>query len=74
MTRKVARKPATVRFSVSLGATDHSRLRSIARNHKPPLTLQYVASYAIQRFLKEADDPQLRLELGSPIVRRRGGT
>src|SRR5206468_2567748 len=71
--RKRPRRASRKRFSLSLDEADYSRLRAIAKQHKPPLTLQYVVNYAIQRLLIEADDPQLRLELGSPLGRRRGG-
>ena len=39
------------RFTVTLDATDYSRLRAIAQDHRPPLPLRYVVQYAIIRFL-----------------------
>ena len=71
--RKSPRRESRKRFSVSLDAADYGKLRALAKQHKPPLTLQYVVNYAIQRLLREADDPQLRLKLGSPLAPRPGG-
>lgn len=36
---------------MTLDAADYSRLRAIARDHRPPLPLRYVVQYAIVRFL-----------------------
>ena len=36
---------------MTLDAADYSRLRAIARNHRPPLPLRYVVEYAITHFL-----------------------
>jgi len=43
--------PVKKRFTVTLDAADHSRLRAIAQEHRPPLPLRYVVEYAIVRFL-----------------------
>lgn len=60
----------TKRFSVSLDKEDYDQLRLMAGEHKPPLTLQYVVRFAVQRLLDSADDPQLLLDLGSPLRER----
>lgn len=57
------------RFSITLDVRDYEELLSLAGRHKPPLTLQYVVNYAVQRLLKEAKDPQLGLPLGDPLAR-----
>lgn len=58
-------------FTVRLELDDYERLKALAENHRPILTLQYVAEYAIQRILERADDPQLQLELRDPTRRGR---
>ena len=57
------------RFTVSLSAQDYNRLVKIANAHRPPFTLQYVVGWGIQRLLDRAEDPQLMLELGSPVTK-----
>ncbi len=44
--------PRKKRFTVTLDAADYSRLRAIARDHRPPLPLRYVVEYAIVSFLE----------------------
>ena len=63
------RRPRTTRkrFSVTLDLTDYDALLALAKRHKPPLTLQYVVNFAVQRLLKQAEDPQLLLSLGDPL-------
>jgi hypothetical protein len=51
------------RFTVSLEPTEHDALRQIADSHRPPLSLQYVVRYAMQRFLDESKEKQLQLNL-----------
>ena len=58
MTRKKAK-----RFSVSLSGEDYSRLKALADNHSPPLSLQFVTEFAIKRLLDDMEDPQLELKL-----------
>jgi len=55
------------RFSISLTKADYRKLLRIAKQHKPPLTQQYLISWAIQGLLDRADDPQLYLDLGNPL-------
>lgn len=55
------------RFSVSLSEGDYRKLKRIVRGHRPPFSLQYIVNWAIQGVLDRADDPQLLLELGSPL-------
>lgn len=57
------------RFSVSLSEQDYNRLVKIANAHRPSFTLQYVVDWGIQRILDRAEDPQLMLELGSPVTK-----
>ena len=51
------------RFSVSLDEPDYDALKLIAESHRPPLSLQYVVRYALQRFLDEHKDKQLTLNI-----------
>ena len=51
------------RFSVSLEEGDYAELCRIARTHRPPLSLQFVVRYALQRFFDEHSGKQLRLPL-----------
>jgi len=55
------------RFSVALSKADYARLRRIAKQHRPPFTLQYLVNWSIQRMLERVDDPQLLLDLGNPL-------
>lgn len=59
------------RFSISVDEQDYRRLRALAESSKPRLSLQYVINFAIQDFLRRADDPLLRLSLGNPLEFRR---
>jgi hypothetical protein len=59
------------RFSVSLSGRDYRRLQRIAYAHRPPFSLQYIVHWAIQGVLDRAEDPQLLLELGNPLAKRR---
>jgi hypothetical protein len=59
------------RFSVSLSGRDYKRLQRIANGHRPPFSLQYIVHWAIQGVLDRAEDPQLLLELGNPLSKRR---
>jgi hypothetical protein len=56
------RKPVK-RFTVSLEPAVYAELRRVAESHRPPLSLQYVVRYALQRFLDENKGKQLRLDL-----------
>ena len=51
------------RFTVSLEPDNYEALRRIAESHRPPLSLQYVLRYAVQRFLDEQEGKQLTLKL-----------
>src|SRR5262245_33291824 len=59
------------RFSISLADEDYSRLKSIAQTHRPKLTLQYLVNWSIHQLIERTDDPQLYLELGDPLGRRK---
>lgn len=51
------------RFTVSVEEGDYEELRRLADSHRPPLSLQYIVRYAIQRFLDENRGRQLSLDL-----------
>ena len=51
------------RFTVSLAPEDYERLRELAESQEPPVSLRYMVEYAIRRFLRTAEDPQIRLQL-----------
>ncbi len=57
------RKTKVKRFTVSLEAAEYDALRRIAESHRPPLSLQYVVRYVVQRFLDENKGKQLQLDL-----------
>ena len=56
-------KPQMKRFSVSLEVGEYEELFRIAQTHRPPLSLQYVVRYALQRFFDEHRDRQLEMTL-----------
>lgn len=58
------------RFTVTLSEEDYQKLHQIATNQRPPLTLQYVVNWGIQRILERVEDPQLMLELGNPVAKK----
>lgn len=51
------------RFSVSINPDEYAELRRIADKHRPPLSLQYVVRYALQKLLDEHRENQLKLPL-----------
>ena len=57
MVRKVKR------FTVSLALEDYEQLRELAESQEPPVSLRYLVEYAITQFLRQAADPQIRLQL-----------
>ncbi len=59
--------PRRKRFSVTLDRRDYDELLALAERHRPPLSLQYVVSYAVQRLLRDAKNPQLVLKMGDPL-------
>ena len=56
-------KKPVKRFTVSLEPTVYAELRKVAESHRPPLSLQYVVRYALQRFVDETKGKQLQLDL-----------
>jgi hypothetical protein len=55
------------RFSVSLSKRDYKKLATIAQNHRPVLTLQYLVNWSIQKgLLDRMDDRRLYDELANP--------
>lgn len=55
----MAGQKITRRFTVSLEEPDFGDLKRIAESHGPPLSLQYVVRYAVQRVLGEHKGQQL---------------
>ena len=51
------------RFTVSLEPRAYDTLRQIAESHRPPLSLQYVARYALVEFLDRHEGRRLTLKL-----------
>lgn len=51
------------RFTVSLEQADYDALLRIAKNHRPPLSLQYVVRHIVQTFLDQNEGKQLKLDL-----------
>ncbi|MBX9787507.1 MAG: hypothetical protein K2Y37_01200 [Pirellulales bacterium] len=47
---------------MTLDVAAYERLKTVAEGHDPPLSLTYVAQYAVKLFLKRLDDPQRLLE------------
>jgi hypothetical protein len=64
---KKSRGASRKRFTITLDGRDYDALVALKEGHKPPLTLQYVISYAIQRLLRDAKNPQLVLKMGDPL-------
>ena len=60
---EMSNKPQMKRFSVSLEAGEYEELCRIAQTHRPPLSLQYVVRYALQKLFDEHKDRQLQLTL-----------
>lgn len=56
-------KTEVKRFTVSLEPAEYEALRQIAESHRPPLSLQYVVRYVLQRFIDENQGKQLPLDL-----------
>ncbi len=54
------------RFTVSLDPADYVELRRIAKSHRPPLSLQYVVRFVLERFLERNRGKQLSLDLHTP--------
>lgn len=53
------------RFSVTLDEHDYNALKVIADSQKPPLSLQYVVSFALTKFITEHRSNQFELDLNS---------
>ena len=53
------------RFSVSLDLEDYAALKRIADEQKPPLSLQYVVSYALNDFIDRHKDKQVEFDFAS---------
>ena len=60
------------RLTISVDDDDYQKLKSIAKQRKPKLSMQYVVEYAIQEFLSKADDARLTPRVGNPIQNQRG--
>lgn len=64
-------RQAQKRFTITLDQEDYTRLRELAKNHHPRLSLQYVVQYAITAFLEQVEEPQLLLGFGDPTEKNR---
>jgi hypothetical protein len=67
MVHMPARPPkarSTHRFSVTLSAKDFRRLKRMADEQDPPLSLRYVVELAVKRFLKRPGDQSLVMKFG----------
>lgn len=53
------------RFSVSLDMEDYTALKRIAGEQKPPLSLQYLVSYALCDFIDRHKDKQVEFDFAS---------
>lgn len=60
----MATKPKVRRFTVSLDPAEYAELKRIAESHRPPLSMQIVVRYALQKFLDEHKGKQLSLDIG----------
>lgn len=57
------RKPKQIkRFTISLDKEHYEQLSRLANEHQPPLSLQYVSRYALERFLDENKGKRLTIE------------
>lgn len=63
-----ARGHAARRFSVTVSESDYQRLKTLAERRRPPLSLQYVAAYAVQLLLRMAEDPEIARGIGDPLA------
>lgn len=59
------KKAQMKRFSVSLEPAEYAELYRLAQANRPPLSLQFVTRYALQRFLDEHRGKQLQLPLSN---------
>jgi hypothetical protein len=64
---KKQRGPRRKRLTITLDGRDYDDLVALKDRHKPPLSLQYVINYAVQRLLRDAKNPQLVLKMGDPL-------
>jgi hypothetical protein len=64
---KKRRRPRRKRLTITLDGRDYDELVALKDRHKPPLSLQYVINYAVQRLLRDAKNPQLVLKMGDPL-------
>lgn len=54
------------RLTVTLNEEDYERLRALAYDHRPGLSMGYVVQYALREFFDKNEDPQLALQLRDP--------
>ena len=57
------KRPQMKRFTVSLEPAEYAELLRIAKAHRPPLSLQYVVRFALQRFVEENKGKPLALDV-----------
>ena len=61
------------RFTITLDDVAYRRLKALAEEHDPPLSLNYVMQYATKLLLERADDSQSVFDFADP-TRRKGQT
>lgn len=62
--KKTAGDP--VRLSVPLDPGDHQRIRSLAEDHQPAVSMGYVINYAVRLLLEEPDNAILAQRIRTP--------
>jgi hypothetical protein len=62
-------KPKQKTFSIRLPEDDYRKLKAIAEDRRPQLTVQYVVEYAVLRLLANAESGQL--DLTNPLKTNR---
>jgi hypothetical protein len=60
----VRKSTAIKRFTVSLDNEHYEQLWRLGKEHQPPLSLQYVSRYTLQRFLDENKGKRLSIKFG----------
>lgn len=55
------------RFTIGLTEEEYARVKSLASGHRPPMTLQYVVEYAVQRLLDQAGNDEFVSRMADPL-------
>ena len=62
-------KPKQKTFSIRLPEDDYRKLKALAEDRRPQLTVQYVVEYAVLQLLASAESGQL--DLSNPLKTNR---